>query len=144
MDDDILRALDTLMVRFPYDAQLVLATVRCILRLLSVPELCDQYVKIEGVAHIFAVMKSHKDLEVLEAVLKVIDILLHKDVLYLQKLLIEYCDSMLIAIHACKENSTLLTYIAKLLCAVCRDIHDKLVVYMDDICEAACFFAKDK
>lgn len=45
MDDSVLKALDTLLVRFPYDEELNLATVRCIHRLLSVPELCDSFMR---------------------------------------------------------------------------------------------------
>ena len=144
MDDAVLKALDTLLVRFPYDEELNLATVRCIRRLLSVPELCEAFVKMEGAAHIFATLKTFKNLELLEVSLQIVDLLLHKNELYVQKLLVEHCGALLATIGACDEKPSLLTFVAKLLSNVSHEVHDKLVAFVDEISATSCKFAQNK
>lgn len=144
LDETVLRALDALLVRFPNEQDLILATERCVLRLLSVPELCDAFITLEGAVHVLNVVKSFKDMDLLQTALQIVDVLLHKDTSYVEKLLVKNCDSLLVMLDTSAENVALLTFVAKLLCAVVHDIHSRLVVYVDDLSTVACRYAKEK
>lgn len=108
-------------MRFPNEQDLILATERCVLRLLSVPELCDAFITIEGAVHVLNVVKSFKDMELLQTALQIVDVLLRKDTSYVEKLLVKNCDSLLVILDTSADNVPLLTFVVKLLCAVVHD-----------------------
>ena len=137
--------LDTLLQRFPYDKALVLATIRCINRLLEVEELNDYFVeKKKGAVRIFSVMKSFKDMDLLQATLQIVDKLVLKDPTQVRRLLVEYCDILLVMVSACSEYPGLLEEIGKRLCDISQEIHNKLVSYTEDISAMAVHFAENK